>query len=188
MDPRDLSRYRSWLLSNPSAFVEGVRGFCKQAAGGTITLTEDDPLYSFVKARKGMNAVSETDQDFQKYMALKRRAAASKPAASEEKGLWDRLKPWVIGLGGGYLALRAGDKWGRFAQKHGYTQGPIKGPLTAAFGSLLGPDYKLQGTSTREEAAQRDQALAETRDSWDARVNPDDVSTPRMRAIARNTA
>jgi len=35
MDPQDFRRYRSLLKSNPSAFVEGVRGFCtfhKQAA------------------------------------------------------------------------------------------------------------------------------------------------------------
>lgn len=31
MGPQDISRYRSLLLSNPSAFVEGARGFFKQA-------------------------------------------------------------------------------------------------------------------------------------------------------------
>lgn len=31
MDPLDVSRYRRQLLSNPSAFVEGARDFCKQA-------------------------------------------------------------------------------------------------------------------------------------------------------------
>ncbi len=71
---------------------------------------------------------------------------------SDEKSLWDKIKPWVIGLGGGYLALKAGDKWGRFAQKHGYKQGPVVGPFVAAAGSLLRPEHKLQGTLTQEEA------------------------------------
>jgi len=109
MGPQDISRYRSWLLSNPSAFVEGVRGFCKQAA-------------------------------------------AARPVEKEEKSLWEKVKPWVIGLGAAGLGLWAGDKWGRFAQKHNYKYGPVRGPLVAGLGAFLPKDDRIDGTVTREEA------------------------------------
>ena len=54
-----------------------------------------------------------------------------------EKGLWDTIKPWLIGLGGGYLALKGGEWWGRYAQSRGYRQGPITGPFVAMANGFL---------------------------------------------------
>ena len=149
MDALDISRYRSWLLANPSAFVEGVRGFCKQAQ--TMRLSPDDPQYRFAMTQ-GNRYFRPGDPGYENAMALANRVRADDDEEDDDRSLWDKIKPWVIGLGGGYLALKAGDKWGRFAQKHGYKQGPVVGPFVAAVGSLLRPEHKLQGTLTQEEA------------------------------------
>ena len=111
--------YRSWLLANPKAFVEGVRGFCKTAAQRRIMIVGGD------------NDESEPET---------------------EKSLWDTIKPWIIGLGGGYLALKAGERWGRFAQKHNYKYGPILGPALAGLNAVLPERYNVQGTLTRDQA------------------------------------
>ena len=47
----------------------------------------------------------------------------------DEDSLWEKLRPWLIGIGGGYLALRAGEMWGRHAGKTGAPDGPIVGPV-----------------------------------------------------------
>ena len=42
MSPLDIDRYRGLFLSNPSAFVKGVHGFCKRAS-------EDGGLWDSIK-------------------------------------------------------------------------------------------------------------------------------------------
>ena len=44
MGPFDVRRYKSWYDSNPSAFVEGALGFCKQAAFGDTAWETVKPL------------------------------------------------------------------------------------------------------------------------------------------------
>ena len=122
MDAQDISRYRSWLLANPSAFVEGVLGFCKQAQ---------------YMPQQRMAPVQRQDDDDE----------------DDNRSLWDRMKPWVIGLGAGYVGLKGGEWWGRYAQSRGYRQGPVKGPFVALANGLLPRNLKVQGTTTRQERA-----------------------------------
>lgn len=98
MDPLDISRYRNWLKSNPSAFVEGARGFCKQAGIG---------------------------------------------------GTWRAIKPWVLALLGGYLAMRAGSAWGRYANRTDNPNGPIKGPFLKILEGALPEGEKLVYPGTK---------------------------------------
>jgi len=49
------------------------------------------------------------------------------------KSMWQRIWPWLVALGGGYLAMKAGEGWGRYAQQHDNPAGPIKG----AFGEIV---------------------------------------------------
>lgn len=64
----------------------------------------------------------------------------------EEKSLWDEIKPWVYALGGGVLALRGGELWGRYAKDHGYDQSVFTGPFIALGNQLFPDGYKVKGT------------------------------------------
>ena len=83
-----LMEYQKAFRSNPNAFLEGARRFCKEAASA--------PGYAYV---------------------------------DDEPSLWEKLRPWLLGIGGGYLALRAGEAWGRHAGKTGAPDGPVIGPI-----------------------------------------------------------
>lgn len=58
MDPRDIARYRSQFLANPPAFVEGVRGFCKQAGMSETWDSLKLPLFLALLAYGGLKAGS----------------------------------------------------------------------------------------------------------------------------------
>jgi hypothetical protein len=171
MDPHD-NTYRSWLLADPKAFVAGVRGFCKQAAerpaiaalvnlaalnGKPRLFMDDDGMLQVIgdKPPKAKDTLIVSEVDALEMVRQRLLANRMRKQAAAEDSLWQRIKPWLLLLGGGYLALKGGERWGRFAQEHDYPQGPVKGPLVAALGALLPPDMKVQGTLTRGEAKLR---------------------------------
>lgn len=45
------------------------------------------------------------------------------------RGFLARVLPWVLALGGGYLAMKAGSGWGRYANATNNPNGPVKGPI-----------------------------------------------------------
>lgn len=88
MDARDIERFRTLFLSDPSAFVEGAQGLCKKAG------------------------LRET---------------------------WDAVKlPLLLGLLT-YGGAKAGTAWGRYAQRTGNPNGPVKGPIMKLLEAAL-PD------------------------------------------------
>ena len=61
----------------------------------------------------------------------------------ESRTLWETIRPWVIGLGIAYLGAKGGEIWGRYANKHGYRQGPVLGPFAALVDRTLPPGYEV---------------------------------------------
>jgi hypothetical protein len=89
MHPK-LAEYRKSIRSNPDAFVQGIRSFCKTAQ-----------------------------------------------YKEEEKSLFDKILPWALAIGGGYLALKGGEYWGRHAHATNNQNGPVKGPIVGFLKALL---------------------------------------------------
>jgi len=67
----------------------------------------------------------------------------------DERTLWQKLKPWLFALGGGYLALKLGERWGRYAEKNDNPAGPIKGPIGEALEWML-PGRKVVWPGSKE--------------------------------------
>ena len=186
MDAQDISRYRSWLFANPSAFVEGVQGFCKQAqeyaalvdtlalkgkpriimdADGTLQIVgnrrpkaenamivSETEALKMVRERLLANRMNKQAQAPMPYPYQARmRQQTDDDEEDDGRSLWDKMKPWVIGLGAGYLGLKGGEWWGRYAQSRGYRQGPIAGPFVALGNGLIPRNLKVQGTYTSQE-------------------------------------
>ena len=95
-----LEAYRKSLRSNPGAFIEGARAFCKFAAA---------------------------DQD--------------------DESLWDKIRPWILGLGGGAILMHLGDAWGRHAERAGDRAGPIIGPVRFALNQMLPENMRMDLSS-----------------------------------------
>lgn len=121
--PLSFEDYQTLYKSNPDAFIEGARAFCKYAASEGYPRL---PLY---------------DPDYLRYQLLLQRQRQLKDENEEdeedERSLWQRIKPWVLALGGGALAMHMGSAWGRHAERRKIPFGPIKGPIMEFVASLL---------------------------------------------------
>ena len=75
---------------------------------------------------------------------LRGMAPLMKRAAEDDETLWDRIRPWLLGIGGLALAAGAGSAWGRWAHAHGYNEGPIVGPFKAIGREIAGLPSPLE--------------------------------------------
>ena len=102
---------------NDKAFMKGVESFCSQSGADA----------GQVKAL----ALYKRAYDANPKAFLRGMAPLMKKTAEEDESLWDRIRPWLLGIGGLALAAGAGSMWGRWANAHGYQEGPIVGPFKA---------------------------------------------------------
>jgi len=138
--PLSLEEYQAICRANPDAFVEGARAFCKYAA--SLRLSPDDPDYALAtRLPKGWQSIPYDDPRYQQYQRLvQRQRRLSAQDEDDGRSLWERVKPWLLAIGGGALAMHLGSAWGRHAAKEGIPFGPIKGPIMELLAKSLPAD------------------------------------------------
>lgn len=104
-----------------AGFVEGAEAACREAGV--------DPGLVFYK-----KAYEANPSAFLRGME----PFVKRAAKYEDESLWDRIRPWLLGIGGLALAAGAGSMWGRYANARGYDEGPILGPFKALGRNIAG--------------------------------------------------
>lgn len=104
---------------NETAFLKGAESFCKQSGANA------DQMKALALYKRAYDANPEA--------FVRGMAPLMQKAAAEDDTWWDRVRPWLLGIGGLALAAGAGSMWGRWANAHGYEEGPIVGPFKAVF-------------------------------------------------------
>lgn len=87
-----------------------------------------------------------------------------------KKNLFMRILPWLAVLGGGYLALKGGEAWGRYANASKNPYGPIKGPTLKLLEKLHGGKFLYPGQPGYDETKDLRQLRQEQ--EWEAKYGP----------------
>ncbi len=66
-----------------------------------------------------------------------------------KKSILRKMLPWIVAAGGGALALKYGDLWGRHAAAAGIDDGPVKGTLKAIAEAATGHKFRYRGNEKR---------------------------------------